>query len=365
MEQVNQAKMNRLSENLKKSGKLIGGETLGAAFSTEAILYYNSRFSFNTSPFVPAGISENISIKGETPFDRSYIQYTASVTEYLTPEEMQSKVDDFLSKKDYKNALYWYSKSEAQGYEPAIMSLAWIYEQHYGYKNFDLAIKYYTRAAQKGNTEAMWRMGYVLFNAMNKTSEGMKWLLRSAEAGNVDGMFQLAWIYGYNQDQKDETKAASWFKKAYEGGNKDAKGDYGIFLYEGKGGLKQDKQTGQRLITEAYNKTKNAAYLDYLKKINVFDAPELLSPKDKDTFNIYPRTTKLTWRAVFGAKSYRVEIQYNNYKSWTAFKMDTVINTSYTFDFIGAQPGRWRVFAINSDNKESEGSAWREFSYLK
>ena len=38
---------------------------------------------------------------------------------------------------------------------------------------------------------------------------------------------------------------------------------------------------------------------------------------------------------------------------------------SYEFFFKGAQPGRWRVWAIDKDHKAGVKSLWRRFSFTK
>lgn len=93
-------------------------------------------------------------------------------------------------------------------------------------------------------------------------------------------------------------------------------------------------------------------------------APVLVSPNsDKKLFH-YPRSTSLIWQPVTGAVSYRVERQYNS-GTWTSYSPVTVTglnNTSYTFNFVGDQQGRWRVSAFNGTTY-SPASVWWYFSY--
>jgi hypothetical protein len=70
-------------------------------------------------------------------------------------------------------------------------------------------------------------------------------------------------------------------------------------------------------------------------------------------FDIFPRTTTLLWRPVSGAATYEVEAQFGNgctgfarCNSWQGNGSgNSAAVTSYTLDFVGAQPGRWRVTA--------------------
>jgi hypothetical protein len=110
-------------------------------------------------------------------------------------------------------------------------------------------------------------------------------------------------------------------------------------------------------------------------------APIQLAPQDNQVFDVFPRNTKLEWNPVAGAVSYAVEIEV----CWNRLPVvrerlpddGECINpspyeekfglheTTYEFLFKGAQPGRWRVWAIGKDRKQGIKSLWSRFSYLK
>lgn len=94
------------------------------------------------------------------------------------------------------------------------------------------------------------------------------------------------------------------------------------------------------------------------------DTPILVSPANNITFYHYPRNTTLAWKPVAGADSYLVELQYYSH-GWYAWYSDTVSSASYTFSFIGDQPGRWRVTALDSTGawNDSAPSDWWTFDY--
>lgn len=104
------------------------------------------------------------------------------------------------------------------------------------------------------------------------------------------------------------------------------------------------------------------------------DAPTPLSPDNGKVFNNFPRTTTLSWKPVTGAVSYIVELDCmgccaagkwcNEVGKTYQLKAD-IPRTSYTFDWVGAQKGRWRVWAKKSDGKVTAKSGWREFSYTR
>ncbi len=101
--------------------------------------------------------------------------------------------------------------------------------------------------------------------------------------------------------------------------------------------------------------------------------PVLVSPADGTTFDIYPRTTTLEWKPVLGATRYLVDIMAcsssntSNCFSHPMIEQSSreTVETSYTFNFIGAQPGKWRVTAIGADGKLGIPSSWWTFTYSK
>ena len=146
-----------------------------------------------------------------------------------------------------------------------MLQLGWIYNTDI--KDMNQAIAWYTKCAEMGNTECMWRLGNILCFTKGIFGEGAKWLQRSAEGNDSEGALQLGYIYlsGGENFPKDEVKAAYWFEKSMEGGNATAKGQFGMMLNEGTGGLLMDKKAGKKLIAEAFNATNDSTFSEYLK----------------------------------------------------------------------------------------------------
>lgn len=107
-------------------------------------------------------------------------------------------------------------------------------------------------------------------------------------------------------------------------------------------------------------------------------APVQLKPQDGIVFDKYPRITKLEWASVEGAVSYSLEIDYcqpdrigRTCVKPTPLDMPAnpattgITGTTYEFGFVGAQPGRWRVWAVDKDGREGFKSSWRIFAYLQ
>lgn len=95
-------------------------------------------------------------------------------------------------------------------------------------------------------------------------------------------------------------------------------------------------------------------------------APRLLSPAPGAVFDHYPRQTTVVWSEVPGAASYKVEWEYESDGSWSNPSPPiTVQEPVATFQFVGAQPGRWRVWPVDPSGHEGPKSDWREFRYTR
>ncbi len=132
--------------------------------------------------------------------------------------------------------------------------------------------------------------------------------------------------------------------------------------------LKRRQETADKALSEAEKKA----------GVNLA-APLQTSPADNIELEHYPRVTKLEWSAVEGALSYSVEVDLcrGDVKDGRTCinpqplqltgnsPMSGLLETKYEFEFIGAQPGRWRVWAIDKDGREGFKSPWRTFIYLR
>jgi hypothetical protein len=106
--------------------------------------------------------------------------------------------------------------------------------------------------------------------------------------------------------------------------------------------------------------------------------PRQISPANGTVFDHYPRTTTLEWSAVPGDTAYlRYTVEIDCYHCCQSNKWCTDVGrtwqlvsdlyrTSYTFNWVGAQPGRWRVWAVNTaTDQESPKTGWWEFRYTR
>jgi hypothetical protein len=137
--------------------------------------------------------------------------------------------------------------------------------------------------------------------------------------------------------------------------------------------------TSVRLLLKRRPDSTNKAISEEEKRLGInLPAPTQVSPEDNQVFNIFPRLTRLEWQPVEGAASYSVEVDLCQGRKDTRQCVNPqtlrlqnnpsasgLLTTSYEFTFIGAQPGRWRVWAVDSEGREGFKSPWRTFVYLK
>jgi len=91
-------------------------------------------------------------------------------------------------------------------------------------------------------------------------------------------------------------------------------------------------------------------------------------------FDHFPRFTTLVWRSAIGAVSYDVEYESGNgcttgtavCATWAPHSGSpaTTSNLGYVFEFVGAQPGRWRVVAHDVLGGSISTSEWVYSNYL-
>ena len=101
---------------------------------------------------------------------------------------------------------------------------------------------------------------------------------------------------------------------------------------------------------------------------NNLPAPEQISP-NYEKFDNIPRTITFEWSKVPGAVTYAVEIDmfFPDIKKWGIYERhENIFLTKFTLkNFSGAQPGRWRVYAVNRFMLRGRKSDWRKFVFLR
>jgi hypothetical protein len=104
--------------------------------------------------------------------------------------------------------------------------------------------------------------------------------------------------------------------------------------------------------------------------------PMQLSPPDGSVFDHpHPRTVTLAWTEVPEATLYHVDLDVCQNPSCAATDPGLIFpwkppvhnleGTSVTLVFVGAQPGRWRVWATGEGDRTSPKSGWWEFRFTR
>lgn len=133
------------------------------------------------------------------------------------------------SEKDYPKALEWTQKSASQDYSPAINDLGWFYEHGYGVPvDLGKAVEFYRKAADKDNASGLSNLGRMYENGYGGLSVNYKQALelyrKAADKDNYKAMRHIANMYEKGLGvEKDIAKAISWYDKAKESGDTEAR----------------------------------------------------------------------------------------------------------------------------------------------
>jgi hypothetical protein len=99
--------------------------------------------------------------------------------------------------------------------------------------------------------------------------------------------------------------------------------------------------------------------------------PTLTNPANNEIFGHYPRELTLSWKMVPAAAGYKLEIAYcdSSRTVCTSYPPVTILDplmSDYSFEFVGAQPGKWRVTTLGGGTyRDSTASGWRWFTFTQ
>lgn len=129
--------------------------------------------------------------------------------------------------KNYDNALKWYRKAADKGYAKAQNNMGGMYYEGRGVaKDYKTAYNWYKKAAEQGDETAQSNLGIMYFNGqgVNKDyNEAASWFHKAAEQGEVRAQNNLGFMYeyGYGVD-KDLKEALYWYQMAAQQGHPNA-----------------------------------------------------------------------------------------------------------------------------------------------
>ena len=151
----------------------------------------------------------------------------ASSEEYLLLGEVFS--NDKLIHKDMRTALYLTNQAAKKGNVKALEMMGdayWHSSYVYGpsvvapdtVKSMEIALEYYTKAADLGNLDALAKKGRIYIEApwiINDTRLGVQLIIKAAEEGSALGAKMLADLYWDGVGvRKDRNMALKWYEKA-------------------------------------------------------------------------------------------------------------------------------------------------------
>ena len=117
-----------------------------------------------------------------------------------TPEDDYKKGEDFYSKKDYTQAVVWYRKAAEQGNADAQYSLGYCYRNGYGVsQDNNQAVYWYRKAAEQGNAYAQYYLGVCYYNGYGISQDNNQakyWWRKAAEQGHVSAKNSLKKYFG-------------------------------------------------------------------------------------------------------------------------------------------------------------------------
>lgn len=166
-------------------------------------------------------------------------------------------------KKDSDQALHWFAKAAAQGYDEAQVNLAVLSGGHVRAlreaaesgnaqaqfnlglrheqgtngvtQDADEAVRWYEKAAAQGHRDAIHNLAVMYFRGKGVAQDDRKafyWFARNAEAGDGEAQFNLGVMYGAGRGTgKDVERARQWYEKAAAQGSVDAMENLGRLHY--------------------------------------------------------------------------------------------------------------------------------------
>lgn len=170
---------------------------------------------------------------------------------------------DYAKKGDYTNALKYYFKAANKGDDKAQFELGLMYQTGKGVtKNTPEAIKWWQQAANQGNVFAQYSLGvmYDLGDGVNENNvEAKKWYLKAAEQGNDNAQLNLGILYADGEGiPQDYNEAFKWFTKASNQGNANALDCLAKLYLQGNGTEKDLDKAEQLFLSSAEKGNKNA-----------------------------------------------------------------------------------------------------------
>jgi TPR repeat protein len=117
--------------------------------------------------------------------------------------------------------------AEETGFGFAENMIGWCFQKGRGVEQkLAKAVAWYTKAAEKGDSNAMCNLGVCFENGEGveqNSTKAVEWYTKAAEKGDSDAMFNLGHIFEMGEGvEQNLAKAVEWYTKAQDAGDEDA-----------------------------------------------------------------------------------------------------------------------------------------------
>ncbi len=163
---------------------------------------------------------------------------------YMSSEEQYQIGKEYYEQQDYDEAIKWFRKAAERGDAKGQNVLGVMYENGQGVpQDYAEAIKWFRKAAEQGDANGQNNLGIMYENGHGVPedyAEAVRWYRKAAEQGDANGQLFLGTMYDDgNGVPQDYVEAIKWYRKAAEQG--DASGQcYLGGMYENGHGVPQD-----------------------------------------------------------------------------------------------------------------------------
>ena len=151
----------------------------------------------------------------------------------LTSSQMNELGNDYFygrkgKKTNYAEAMKWYRKAAEKGNAVAQNNLGNMYKNAFGVtKDYNEAVKWFQLAAEQGNASGQYNLGLMYqhgYGVKKDYAKALEWYEKSAKKGNAYGQYLLAQMYenGFGT-KKNLSHARYWYEKATAQGDEEAK----------------------------------------------------------------------------------------------------------------------------------------------
>ena len=173
------------------------------------------------------------------------IKFDKKYSDIANPDNFLVIAKKYFNQNNYSDAVKWFRKAADLGNVEAMLSLGMCYIGGKGVKQDDVEVmKWLRKAAELGDAFAMEMLasGYSNGKGVKKDDkEAAVWYRKAAEQGRVDAMNSIGDCYRYgNGVDEDATEAVKWYRKAAEQGHIEAQKNLGWMYVNGYGVMQDD-----------------------------------------------------------------------------------------------------------------------------